>query len=72
MKTLNVVEMREKNIILDSKVFQKRYEIKKKREECSNKEKELMSQLDELKQLVRQQATYNKRLSQQYIQLTNK
>ncbi|XP_050059286.1 repetitive organellar protein-like isoform X3 [Aphis gossypii] len=72
MKMLNVVEMREKNIILDSKVFQKRYEIKKKREECSRRENGLMSQLDKLKQLVRQQAKYNKQLSQQYIQLTNK
>lgn len=69
---LNVVELREKNIILDSKVFQKRYEIKKKREECSKRENGLMSQLDNLKQLVRQQAKYNKQLSQQYIQLTNK
>jgi len=69
---LNVVEMREKNKLLDSKVFQKRYEIKKKREECLKREKELTSQLDELKELVRQQVTYNKRLSQQYNQLTNK
>ncbi|XP_029346449.1 uncharacterized protein LOC100573765 [Acyrthosiphon pisum] len=72
MKMLNVVEMREKNKLLDSKVFQKRYEIKKKREECLIREKGLMSQLDELKELVRQQVTYNKRLSQQYNQLTNK
>ncbi|XP_026807792.1 uncharacterized protein LOC113550258 [Rhopalosiphum maidis] len=71
-KMLNVVEMREKNIILDSKVFQKRYEIKKQREECLRRETALMSQLDKLKQLVRQQANYNKLLSQQYIQLTNK
>jgi len=69
---LKVVEMREKNIILDSKVFQKRYEIKKQREECLRRETALMLQLDKLKQLVRQQANYNKLLSQQYIQLTNK
>ncbi|XP_060876652.1 repetitive organellar protein-like [Metopolophium dirhodum] len=72
MKMLNVLEMREKNKLLDSKVFQKRYEIKKKREECLKREKGLMSQLDELKELVRQQVTYNKRLSQQYNQLINK
>ncbi|XP_060849046.1 desmoplakin-like [Rhopalosiphum padi] len=71
-KMLKVVEMREKNIILDSKVFQKRYEIKKQREECLRRETALMLQLDKLKQLVRQQANYNKLLSQQYIQLTNK
>jgi len=68
---LNVNEMREKNKLLDSKVFQKRYEIKKKREECLKREKGLISQLDELKELVRQQATHNKRLSQQYIKLVN-
>lgn len=70
---LKIVEMREANKILDSKVFQKRYEIKKKREERLKREKELISELDTLKQLVRQQATYNKQLSQQYIcLLTNK
>ncbi|KAL4090563.1 hypothetical protein QTP88_025369 [Uroleucon formosanum] len=67
MKMLNVVEMREKNKLLDSKVFQKRYEIKKKREECLKREKELISQLDELKELVRQQATNNKRLGSFFI-----
>ncbi|XP_022174887.1 uncharacterized protein LOC111036911 [Myzus persicae] len=72
MKMLKVAEMKEKNIILDSKVFQKRYEIKKKREECLRREKELIAQLDKLKESVREQAAYNKQLSQQYIQLTNK
>ncbi|XP_015366567.1 PREDICTED: uncharacterized protein LOC107163608 [Diuraphis noxia] len=69
---LKVVEMRENYIILDSKVFQKRYEIKKKQEECLRREKELISKLDELKESVREQAKYNKQLSRQYIQLTNK
>jgi len=72
MKMLKVVEMRENYIILDSKVFQKRYEIKKKREECLRREKALISELDKLKESVREQAKYNKRLSQQYIQMTNK
>lgn len=69
---LKVVEMRENYIILDSKVFQKRYEIKKKREESLKREKELISKLNKLKESVREQAKYNKQLSQQYIQLTNK
>jgi len=64
MKMLKIAEMKEKNIILDSKVFQKRYEIKKKREECLRREKELISQLDKLKESVREQAAYNKQLSQ--------
>jgi len=72
MKMLKVVEMRENYIILDSKVFQKRYEIKKKREESLKREKELISKLNKLKESVREQAKYNKQLSQQYIQLTNK
>jgi len=64
--------MRENYIILDSKVFQKRYEIKKKQEECLRREKELISKLDKLKESVREQAKYNKRLSQQYIQLKSR
>lgn len=69
---LKNVEMKEQYIILDSKVFQKRYEIKKKRDEWLRRENELMSQLDNLRELVRQQAMYNKRLSRKYIQLKKK
>lgn len=65
------IEIKQKNTILEGELFQKRYEIKRKRETLEEKEQLLISQLNELKRLVRQQVAYNKKLFKQYTQIKN-
>lgn len=65
---INNFEIKQRNTILECELFQKRYEIKKKREQFEE-EIVLKAQLNELKHLVRQQVVYNKKLSKQFHQL---
>lgn len=65
---VNNFEIKQRNTILECKLFQRRYEIKKKREKLEDEENLLKTQLNELKRLVRQQVAYNKELSKQYLQ----
>lgn len=62
-------EIKEKSATLECELFQKQYDVQKKREKWKNEENLLTTQLNELKMLAREQAAYNKELSRQYIQL---
>lgn len=66
----NNTEIKEKTASLECELFQKRYELKKKKDNLENEENLLTAQMDELKQLIRQQAAKNKELSKMYIQLS--
>lgn len=66
---INNLKIKQKSTVLECELFQKRYEVNVKRERLKEKENLMTSQLNEFKQLVRQQAAYNKELSMQYIQM---
>lgn len=66
------IEIKQMSSALECELFQKQYEIKKKSEKLNEEEKLLMEQINELKQLGRQQAMYNKELSTKYMKLKNK
>lgn len=67
MKMASNVEIKEKNAALECLLFQKRYNMQKKREKWENEENVLTTQLNELKQLIREQVAFNNDLSRQYI-----
>lgn len=66
----NNTEIKEKTASLECELFQKRYELKKKKDNLENEENLLTAQIDELKRLIRQQAAKNKKLSKMFIQLS--
>lgn len=72
IKMADNIEIKQKSSALECKLFQKRYEINKKSEKLKDEENLLTEQLNELKQLVRQRAMYNKELFTKYIKLKNK
>lgn len=65
-------EIKQNNNALECKLFQKQYEANRKKDKLEEEEKLLTTQLNDLKISVRQQAAYNKRLSEQYIDLNNR
>jgi len=65
----NNIEIKQKNTILECELFQKRYALTKKQEKLEKEEKLLMTQINDLKQKIRQQSVYNKKLTKKYIQL---
>ncbi|VVC37633.1 Hypothetical protein CINCED_3A021144 [Cinara cedri] len=68
-------EIKQKNASLECELFQKQYELEKKKEKKVKAEKEenqLKAQLDTLKQSIRQQAAYNKVLGHKYNNELNK
>lgn len=65
---INNFEIKQRNKILECELFQKRYEIKKKRE-LLEEENASKTQLNELKHLVRKHVAHNKELSKQIHQL---
>lgn len=69
IKMINNLKIKQKSTLLECELFQKRYEINKKREKLKEKENLMTLQFNELKKLVRHQAIYNKELSKQYIQM---
>lgn len=68
-KMASNAEIKEKCSALECELFQKRYELKKKKEKLEEYENQLTSQLHESKRMVREQAVYNKELYRRYVQL---
>lgn len=66
---LNNIDIKEKNKILECEVFQKEYAINKKKKKLEEEENRLSTQINELKQLIRQQGVYNQELTKQFLQL---
>lgn len=66
---VNNIEIKEKNKILECEVFQKEYAINKKKKKLEEQENQLSTQINELKQLIRQQGIYNQELTKQFLQL---
>lgn len=69
---LKNAEFKEKNQHLECTLFQKQYEMKKKRDKLEEEEKVLIAQLNKLKKSVHQQAARNTELMKQYILVDNK
>lgn len=66
---VNNIEIKEKNKILECEVFQKEYAVNKKKKKLEEEENRLSTQINELKQLIRQQGIYNQELTKQFLQL---
>lgn len=61
------IEIKQKSTDLECELFQKRYEVQKKREKSKEEINLLTSQLNELKQNVWKQVAYNKELTKMCI-----
>jgi hypothetical protein len=68
---INNLKIKQKSSVLECELFQRRYEVNKKKEKLKEKETSLTLQLNELKKLVRHQAIYNRELSKKYVQMNN-
>lgn len=66
---MNNIDIKEKNKILECEVFQKEYAVNKKKKKLEKEENRLSTQINELKQLIRQQGVYNQELTKQFLQL---
>lgn len=66
---MNNIDIKEKNKILECEVFQKEYAVNKKKKKLEEEENRLSTQINELKQLIRQQGVYNQELTKQFLQL---
>lgn len=66
---VNNIDAKEKNKILECEIFQKEYAINKKKKKLEEEENRLSTQINELKQLIRQQGAYNQELTKQFLQL---